>query len=91
VVVAGLLALAAMVVAGLVVLAVMMVATVVMVLAGGVVAAVVTLVMAGGVVGAVRGQRRAGAAQRQDQDGGGRRCGSLQHLCLQFSDEWIGG
>jgi len=86
-VVAGLVAVTAVVVAVAMVLSVMVVAPVVMVLALVALAVVVLLVVPGRVIGAARGQRRAGAADRQDQ-GGGRRCGSLQHSVPPLSDEW---
>jgi membrane protein implicated in regulation of membrane protease activity len=66
--------------------AVMMVAPMMVVLALMAVA-LVLLVVAGGVVGAVRGQCRAASTDRQDQRGGGRRCGSLEHLLPPLSDE----
>jgi hypothetical protein len=56
-----------------------MVVMTVMVVLAFVVAVAMLLMVAGRVVGAVRGQCRAGAAERQDQGRAGCGCGSLQH------------
>jgi hypothetical protein len=45
--------------------------------------------LAGRVIGTVGGKGRAGAADRQDQGGRDRCCGSLEHSLSPLSDEWI--